>query len=239
MSTEFLFLLIVLFFGGIISTVAGGGLSLILITAGSLFMDVKLAIVLNAYILLLNQSAKAWNFYPFAKRNIVLWAGLSGIIPTYIGARTLFLVSIETMQIIIACTAIGFVILRNVRLLPVIKETKLNLVILGILSGFFGGLTGNGSLIRKPLFLQMGITKEVFLGTTSLLSLVLITGTLGAFIPETPWTLEYITFLILAAPTLLLSVAIAKWILRYMSAELFSFFLQAVIVIGAVRLLLK
>jgi uncharacterized membrane protein YfcA len=40
----------------------------------------------------------------------------------------------------------------------------------GILSGFFGGLTGNQGALRSAFLIKSGLTKEQFVGTASLIS---------------------------------------------------------------------
>jgi len=238
MDSQLFFLLPVLLIGGIFSTVAGGGLSLILIIFSSLILDIRSAIILNGYIIIINQFSKAFLFHRFAQFKIVLSLAALGIPCSYIGSKYLFLLPIDTIRIIVSVLLIVFVTLRMFRFIPNIQETMPQLLVIGALTGFLDGLAGVGSFVQKSYLILAGLRKESFLGTTSLLLLIIGIPKMIIYIPETQWSNEYIVFLILSVIMIFSGASIGKRILSKVSGVLFERLLLITIFIGALRLLL-
>ncbi|NLG07406.1 sulfite exporter TauE/SafE family protein [Candidatus Peribacteria bacterium] len=229
----------VIFLGGVLSTVTGGGLSMIVIVIGSIFIDVRAAIVLDLYILIANQSAKTFFFHAFTRWDVVGWSVLLGIPFAFIGSWCLFLLPIDIVQRVVAVIATLFISLRLFSFVPRLRCTRLRLIFIGAVSGFLSGATGNGAIVRKPLFSAMGLSKEVMLGTTAFLSLIMTIPRLPAYAIHTPWSMSYVVFLCIAAGLLFLSAWIGKYILRYITPYIFDTLLNVIILLGALRLLLS
>jgi hypothetical protein len=57
-------------------------------------------------------------------------------------------------------------------LLPVLRDMKFNrryLFVGGILSGFFGGLSGHQGALRPAFLVKVGISTEAFVGTNAVI----------------------------------------------------------------------
>ena len=54
-----------------------------------------------------------------------------------------------------------------------LKETKLNAVLGGGLSGFLAGLIGLGGAIRSTFLIAFNLTKEVYIGTSAMIAFVI------------------------------------------------------------------
>jgi hypothetical protein len=234
---QFLLLLPIIFAGGIVSVITGGGLSMILVLVGSMFIDLHAAVVLDAYLLLANQAAKTWHFHRSVHWDVVGWSLLLGFPSTYLGSHLLFAMPADVLGKIVAVLAIVFVCMQLFKILPRIPRTRTALILTGAVSGFVGGATGNSATVRKPLFLAMGLTKEVFVGTTAMLSLLLGIPRLVVYAPHTEWTSSYTIFLGLATVLLFIGARIGKYVITRVSPKTFETMLYLVTIVGSVRLL--
>ena len=70
-------------------------------------------------------------------------------------------------------------------MIPFFKKLKFNKSILpigGILSGFFGGLTGNQGALRSAFLIKMDLDKTVFIATTVVISFFVDLTRIGVYI---------------------------------------------------------
>lgn len=229
--------LLLLFVGGMFSTVAGGGLGIVLIIAGSFFFDVRTSIVLVSFLTVGIQVAKIFNFYTFTRWDIVGWYVCTGIPASLIGGFLLFIVPEIVPRIGLSVICVFFVIMRFWKLIPTMKASAPGLLGLGAVNGLVGGMIGNSSLIRMPALVTMGVSKEAFVATSSMISFLMGLGKLSAYSFSFVWTREQLILLALSVPTLFLSVYIGKKFLKYLSIQFFEDLQLAIILMGAVRLL--
>jgi uncharacterized membrane protein YfcA len=78
-----------------------------------------------------------------------------------------------------------------VEILPAHAKKKLNewtLVLGGLLSGFFGGLSGHQGALRSAFLIRMGLTKEEFVATGIIISLFVDISRLGTYWTNLPLT---------------------------------------------------
>lgn len=237
MDPTYFALLPILFVGGIISTIGGGGLGIVVILIGTFFLDIRTAIAFSSVLMLAQQIAKLTFFYKEIRWRTVVWYLVLGIPMSIVGGWTLFMVPKRVPEILIAVLCLTFIVLKLFRLAPRCRATKLTLLLFGGINGFFGGLIGNAALIRLPVMLSLGYSKGVLIGTSAAAAFPMNLGKIAAYIPNIAWTEEIIQLLILAVPTLLTSVWIGKKILRHMSKALFENLLLAIITLGAFKLL--
>lgn len=236
-SDQSIVLALVIFLGGIVSTTTGGGLSMIVVLVGSMFVDVRAAIVLDLYILIANQLSKYIFFHSFVRWDVAGWILVLGVPFAFIGSWYLFILSAGILKLVVGMIAIIFVSLRFLRIVPRLKCTRPRLILLGGISGFLTGAIGNGAIVRKPLLSSMGLTKEVLLGTTAVISLVMALPRMPAYAIHTPWSSSYVVFLCVAAVLLFVSAWLGKHILRFIPPRIFDILLNGVVFIGALRLL--
>jgi uncharacterized membrane protein YfcA len=127
--------------------------------------------------------------------------------------------------------------MRFFRFIPNITSTKWLLLVFGLINGFVGGIAGNASLIRMPALLSMGMTKELFVGTSVMIAFLMNLSKIGAYVPNTEWTPTMMILTALSIPTLLISVWLGKKLLKYVSIQLFENIQLAIILFGGIRLL--
>jgi uncharacterized protein len=112
---------------------------------------------------------------------VVLRFGIPAILAAYLGARLLMALSdltplytyqllekqfqIMPVKLVIALLMIIFALFEALPALNRISFSKKMLPVGGILSGFFGGLSGHQGALRSAFLLRVGLTKEAFIAT--------------------------------------------------------------------------
>ena len=90
--------------------------------------------------------------------------------------------NVSYLQFVIAIILIFFALID---LIPFFKKLKFNKSILplgGILSGFFGGLTGNQGALRSAFLIKLDLDKTVFIATTVVISFFVDLTRIGIYI---------------------------------------------------------
>lgn len=224
--------------GGVFSTVSGGGLGILTIVLGSFFLETRISIAFTALLLLSVQIMKAVHFRKFVRWDIVKWYVLGGIPMSFLGGVLLFWAPSRIPAILLGITCLCFVVMRFWKLKPKLSSSRTTLIISGTINGFIGGFVGNASLLRMPALLSMGLSKEIFVGTSATVALLMNLGKVVAYLPNIPFTRNIIILLAMSIPIVFLSVSLGKKLLKYVSVRLFEDLQLLVILIGAIKLLL-
>lgn len=183
---ELIIIPIVAFLVSVLTFFSGFGLGTILTPAFMLFFPIDLAIGLTGIVHFLNNLFKLFLVGRNVNKEILLRFGIPAVLASFVGAWVLL--QIPTSQLLYSYTAFGktfevswlkftmamllafFAILDLVPFLNGIKLGKKHLPIGGILSGFFGGLSGNQGALRSAFLIKVGLSKEVFVATTVVIS---------------------------------------------------------------------
>ncbi len=160
---------------------SGFGLGTILTPVFAVFFPLESAIAMTAVVHFLNNIFKLFLVGRYADRGIVLRFGLPAVIAAIGGALVLhnlqslpplghyewagkiFIVS--AFKMIIAVLIIIFVLLELIPSFAKMTFDRRYLVLGGILSGFFGGLSGHQGALRSAFLMKCGLSKESFIAT--------------------------------------------------------------------------
>ncbi len=183
---EIIIIPLVAFLVSILTFFSGFGLGTILTPAFMLFFPIELSIGLTGIVHFLNNLFKLFLVGKNANKEILIRFGIPAIVAAFIGAWVL--VQIPTSQVMYSYSAFGklievsvlkftmalllafFAVLDLVPFLNRIQFGKKQLPIGGVLSGFFGGLSGNQGALRSAFLIKVGLSKEVFVATTVVIS---------------------------------------------------------------------
>lgn len=160
---------------------SGFGLGTILLPAFALFFPVEVAVALTAVVHFLNNLFKIALLGKHADKGVVLRFGIPALLAAFLGARALLMFSgqppvysyelgdktfyVELVKLVIAVLIILFAVLE---LSPRFRKTtfdKKYLPLGGLLSGFFGGLSGHQGALRSMFLIKAGLTKEAYIAT--------------------------------------------------------------------------
>jgi hypothetical protein len=183
---EIIIIPLVAFLVSILTFFSGFGLGTILTPAFMLFFPIELSIGLTGIVHFLNNLFKLFLVGKNANKEILIRFGIPAIFAAFIGAWVL--VQIPTSQVLYSYSVFGklievsvlkftmalllafFAVLDLVPFLNRIQFGIKQLPIGGVLSGFFGGLSGNQGALRSAFLIKVGLSKEVFVATTVVIS---------------------------------------------------------------------
>lgn len=183
---EYIIIPIVALIASALTFFSGFGLGTLLLPAFALFFPVDVAIALTAIVHFLNNAFKFVLVKKHIDWKIAVQFGIPALIFALLGAFLLdkitnanvlseytireYVFQITLMKVIVAVLLIFFALFE---LLPKLKNLQFPekyLPIGGILSGFFGGLSGHQGALRSAFLTKVGLSKEAFIATGVLIA---------------------------------------------------------------------
>ncbi|MBA3680261.1 MAG: sulfite exporter TauE/SafE family protein [Bacteroidetes bacterium] len=184
--TEYIIICLAAFVASGLTFFSGFGLGTILVPVFGLFFPIELAIALTGIVHFLNSVFKLFLVGRNADKNVLIRFGIPAVIAAFAGAwlllhipdsKPLFtyqlgekIIEVFPVKFLIALLLIFFAILDIVPFFNKFEFGKEKLPLGGILSGFFGGLSGNQGALRSAFLIKAGLTKEGFIGTAVVIS---------------------------------------------------------------------
>ncbi|MFY8096204.1 MAG: sulfite exporter TauE/SafE family protein [Flavobacterium sp.] len=160
---------------------SGFGLGTILLPAFGLFFPIEIAIALTAIVHFLNNIFKLGLVFKNIDKKVVLGFGVPALLFSFLGAKTLQLLdfpynfikyqiseNVFETNIVKITIAVVLPFFAFFELIPKLKNLQFNkkyLVLGGMLSGFFGGLSGHQGALRSAFLTKVGLSKEAFIAT--------------------------------------------------------------------------
>lgn len=176
---------------------SGFGLGTVLMPVFAVFFPPAVAIAMTALVHFSNNLFKLTMFAPNADRRTVLLFGLPAFAASFLGAQVLLWLAhltpltsyvlagrtfeIQPVKLVVAVLMAGFALLE---LRPDARTSGPDrrwLPLGGLLSGFFGGLSGNQGAFRSAFLLQSGLDKEAFIGTGVVIAVLVDLSRLTAY----------------------------------------------------------
>jgi uncharacterized membrane protein YfcA len=199
---EIILIMVVAAGASLLTFFAGFGLGTILLPVFLLFFPIDLAIAMTAVVHFLNNIFKTGLIGRHAIKDVVMRFGIPALFFAYLGARSLaYLASFpiripyKLFDVPLTTTLVNVVIglLLLIFAIVEIKPSKstgpvsnIALAIGGALSGFFGGLSGHQGALRSGFLIRLGLTKEAFVATGILISLLVDISRLGVYWTNLP-----------------------------------------------------
>lgn len=160
---------------------SGFGLGTILAPVFALFFPIEIAIALTAIVHFLNNLFKIALLGRHAKMRVVLLFGIPALVAAIAGAKLLVAFSdmpalytyalsgktlhVMPVKLVIALLMIVFAVLELTPRFSKISFDKKYLPLGGIISGFFGGLSGHQGALRSMFLVKAGLGKEAYIAT--------------------------------------------------------------------------
>ena len=160
---------------------SGFGLGTLLLPAFALFFPIEQAVALTAVVHFLNSLFKLVLIGRHADRSVVFRFGLPAIVMSFLGAWVLVwlagiapvfsysafgqLLSVTPVKLVVGLLLLLF---ASLKLLPQFRNLSFGAQYMplgGLLSGFFGGLSGMQGALRSAFLSRAGLTKEAFIAT--------------------------------------------------------------------------
>lgn len=179
---------IVAFFASLLSFFSGFGLGTLLMPAFAFFLPVDEAISLTAVVHFLNNIIKFLLTRKEVDKAVFLQFGIPAIPAAFFGAYLLIYLSdmqqsislnlsgyelaITPVNAIIGSLLVIFAVADLNKRMKSLSIKKKRLWIGGLLSGFFGGLSGHQGALRSLFLINSGLTKEGFVATSIAIALL-------------------------------------------------------------------
>jgi hypothetical protein len=169
------------FLTSILTFFSGFGLGTILTPVFVIFFPAEIAIALTGVVHFLNNLFKITLIGKKADKAVLLRFGIPAMLSSFAGAWLLLRITripslfeyqlwgrdfeITPVKLIIAILLIIFSILEIAPSVRRIQFDRNKLALGGLLSGFFGGLTGMQGAIRSAFLIKSGLSKEAYIAT--------------------------------------------------------------------------
>lgn len=176
------------FFAALLTFFSGFGLGTLLMPIVALFFPPAIAVAITAVVHFANNMLKFFLVAKSANAKALLYFGVPAVIFAFLGAYLLgFLSDMEVLyeyklfdnsffitpiKLSIGLLILFFVLLESLPFFSKIALDKKWLPLGGMLSGFFGGLSGNQGAFRSMFLLKAGLTKEQFVATGVVLAVM-------------------------------------------------------------------
>ena len=167
---------------------SGFGLGTLLMPVVAIFFPVEIAIAIAAMVHLANNVFKVALLGKKASRSVLLSFGIPAVISAFLGALILGWLSavpsvleyaafgnqlqVSPLKLVVGMLILAFV---AIELSPNFSSIALDRKYLpygGIISGFFGGLSGHQGAFRSMFLLKVGLIKEEFVATGVMLAVM-------------------------------------------------------------------
>lgn len=178
---EYIIIGIAALIGSGLTLFSGFGLGTVLMAVFALFFQIEVAIALTAIVHFVNNLVKLSVFWKNIEWKIALLFGFPSIITAIIGASLLKKLTeipsllsyslygktfdISWLKIIISVLLIFFAFYDIFPKAINIRFSRKHLPLGGLLSGFFGGLSGHQGALRSAFLIRLGLSKEGFVAT--------------------------------------------------------------------------
>jgi uncharacterized membrane protein YfcA len=165
---------------------SGFGLGTLMLPVFALFFPVEMAVVATALVHGANNVFKVSLLGRHADRDVVLKFGLTAIVAAIFGALALGwfaqlgsnltiavnesdVLHITPAKLVIGLLMIGFALFELLPRFQHLEFDRRYLPLGGLLSGFFGGLSGHQGALRSAFLAKSGLTTERFVGSNAVI----------------------------------------------------------------------
>jgi uncharacterized membrane protein YfcA len=191
MPLDYIIVALVALFASGLTLFSGFGLGTILMPVLALFFPLPVAIAATAIVHLANNVFKLVLVGRHARWNVVIRFGTAAGLAAIAGAYTLSLLSdlpviasyelfgnmreILPIKLAIGSLIIVFAMLELSSSIAALAFPPRFLIAGGLLSGFFGGLSGNQGALRAAFLIHAGLDKTAFIGTSVVTAIIVDT----------------------------------------------------------------
>jgi len=178
---EYLAISVVAFLVSGLTFFSGFGLGSLLMPVFAIFFPIPVAVAATAVVHLLNNLFKLVLVGGKADRDAILRFALPAAVASFAGAYLLtffaeapvvvaYEIGSRTCRVTWVSLVIGvlIVVFSLFELLPAVRDLSFDrryLPLGGILSGFFGGISGHQGALRAAFLIKLGLSKDAFIGT--------------------------------------------------------------------------
>lgn len=247
------------FTASLLTFFSGFGLGTILTPVFILFFPPELAVALTAMVHFANNLFKISLMGAHINWKTGIAFGAPSMIGAFLGARLLMLFagagalysyeafgttfSVSPVKLVIGLLLIAFALLEVLPALKKIQFDEKKMIPGGLLSGFFGGLSGHQGALRSMFLIRSGLSKESFIATGIFIACAVDVVRLSIYVLEMPSLNlnDNLPLLAMATGSAFAGALLGKWFLKKITlgflqwvVALLIFILGALMVLGVV-----
>lgn len=208
-----------------LTLVSGFGLGTLLLPAFAIFFPVEIAIAATAIVHFVNNVFRLGLVARWANRDVVLQFGIPAVLAALVGAALMSAMAsaaplfeyrlgplrceVTLLNVIIAILLAVFAGLELWPKYETLTFPRRALPIGGVLSGFFGGISGMQGALRAPFLLRTGMSKQQFVGTTNVISTMVDVARLLAYTIGLTWLVKSQNYQVLTEQRTIILVIVA------------------------------
>lgn len=250
---ELIILCVAAFITSLLTFFTGFGLGTILTPVFAIFFPIEVSIALTGVVHFLNNIFKFTLVGSHADKRIALRFGIPAFVFAFIGAFVLLEIAgleplysytlmdreflITPVKAVVAVLLIIFALMESI---PVLKNIQFgnNLVLCGILSGFFGGLSGNQGALRSAFLVKAGLSKESFIATGIVIACLVDFSRLGVYLSRfsTSGLQKNLTLVIAATLSAFVGAFAGSRLLRKITLEVVQLVVTVMLIILSIAI---
>lgn len=174
------------FLASLVTLYSGFGLGTVLMPVVAIFFPIPVAVALTAFVHLINNLFKLGLLWRHVSWSVALWFGLPAMLAALPGAWLLTGLAalpeihrydlggvtgeITPVKLIVGLLLIVFATMEWVPALKNLNVPARALPLGGVLSGFFGGLSGHQGAFRSAFLLRAGLDKNQFVACNAIIA---------------------------------------------------------------------
>ena len=235
---------------------SGFGLGTILLPVFALFFPVEIAITLTAIVHFLNNLFKLVLLGKYANYKVIVAFGIPAILFAFLGAYTLKHLTglaplydytlyskqfyIEPLKIVIGLLLIFFALLDIIPKLKNLQFDSKYLPFGGVLSGYFGGLSGHQGALRSAFLIRANLTKEAFIATGVVIACVIDVSRLSVYAETIINQKEFLNYPLIIAATIaaFLGAYFGNKLIKKVTIESLQKFVASLLIIFSILFIL-
>lgn len=251
---EYVLICIVALIGSGLTLFSGFGLGTLLVPVFAVFFPIEIAISLTAIVHFLNNLFKLTLLGKHADKNVILRFGIPAIISAFIGAYVLTLLTgmlplfhysisgktfeVMPVKLTIAILLTVFALFDVIPRLANLQFNQKYLPLGGLLSGFFGGLSGNQGALRTAFLIRANLSKEAFIATGVVIACLIDISRLTVYTKQIIEIGDQFNYSLIIAATLsaFLGAYIGNKVLKKITVKTLQYIVAAMLFIFAVLL---
>lgn len=186
---DYILIAITVLFGAGLTFFSGFGLGTLMLPVFSLFFPLPIAIGATAIVHLSNNIFKFGLVYKHIHKITLLSFGIPAVLASLLGALVLkslaelpiagsylineSVIELSYLKIVIGSLMMFFALIEIVPQLMFFNNITKNIVLGGVLSGFFGGISGHQGAFRSAFLSKVELSKEEFIATSNSIALLI------------------------------------------------------------------
>lgn len=252
--TEYIIICLFALIGSGLTFFSGFGLGTLLVPVFAIFFPIDLAIALTAVVHFLNNIFKLTLIGKNASRQIIFKFGLPAVLSAFLGAYVLTFIAdvaplytytisdkilyITPIKLTIAILLFIFSLFDIVPKLVKLNFDEKYIPLGGLLSGFFGGLSGNQGALRTAFLIRANLTKETFIATGVVIAVLIDISRLTVYSADILKVGDKIDYMLLVSATLsaFLGAVIGNRVLKKITIKTLQLMVGVMLLIFSVLL---